>query len=667
MAISRKYRDYLAHFGATVPLREYARRLDAPAIALRHDVDYDLDIALEMAFWEAEEGVRSTYYILHTAPYMEDPRLVDKLLQLQDFGHEVGLHTNFLTRWMATPGLDPAADLRALLKRLRGRGVEVTGMSSHGDRCCYTNGFINYWMFSELRGDAPERDENGRTAEGITTDNPSHQIAYPRDHVLLSPDGRSLPLWQTSMRDLGLHYDAIHVPGDLYFSDSGGGWVRSGDPLGAVLAGRRAQVLMHPLYWNDPGKLYFFLSTARSGSKWLATVLDQGTSVKAQHEFMLNNTYADGGLKARHRTGAGFRDLSEAPAEAQAAIESIQPWLDDLKHDYAEVNVYLPFFLPQLKQAFPRASYVFLRRDPALIFRSIINRGWYDTPYDNAHGRVPVPGWEKLDQYGKCAAYIGWTHCLLREACDHELVLEEVAGRPDALKDRLKSLGIAFYPRLVRDVLGQVINANKTVDFPPDMQLPPAALEAFAAWFGPTGELSRPAAPSTLLRKLVAGIRGATATLRRRWRVGLKRGVTSSWRNVPLGSAGGTLEWGDGTLLFTPTHSRHAWVLFGSPSWGKAAAFRGWDVAPSAEVTGSISIDGDFPPGALLRVMLLGYKGGALTEQRVLAVLGEPTDNQTFGCRPKFRSKQIAIAVHMPLGCQPRWIRIRNLSVDLGD
>lgn len=667
MAISRKYRNYLAHFGTTIPLREYASRPDVAAIALRHDVDYDLDIALEIAFWEAEEGIRSTYFILHTAPYMEDPRLIDKLLQLQDFGHEVGLHTNFLTRWMETPGLDPEDDLRALLERLRGRGVDVTGMSAHGDRCCYTNGFINYWMFSELRGEAPERFENNRTAEGITTENPSHQIGYPADHVLRSPDGRSLRLWQTPMRDLGLHYDAIHVPGDLYFSDSGGGWVRSGDPLEADLTAKRVQILMHPLYWNDPGKLYFFLSTARSGSKWLATVLDQGSSVKARHEFMLNNSYADGKLSARHRTGAGFRDLSETPAEAQALIESMQPWLDDLNHDYAEVNVYLPFFLPQLKQTFPRASYVFLRRDPAQIFRSIINRGWYDTVYDNAHGKVPVSGWDSLDQYGKCAAYIGWTHRLLREACDHELALEDVAGRPDVLKDRLKAIGIAFYPRLARDVVGQIINANKNVDFPPEMQLPPAATEAFAAWFGPAGDVCRPAPVASPLEALLARVRGAASALGRRFGAVLRRGGAKSWRNVPMGSAGGTVKWTDGTLLFTPNHTRHAWVLFGSRSWQRAPIVRGWPIEPSAEVTGSISIDGDFPPGALLRVMLLGYKGGALTEQRVLAVLAEPTDGQTFGCRPKFRSKQIAIAVHMPRDCQPRWIGIRDLSVTLGD
>lgn len=664
MAIVQKYRDYLAHFGATVPVREYARNIEAPAVALRHDVDYDLDIALEMAFWEAEAGARSSYYILHTAPYMEDPRLIDKLLQLQDFGHEVGLHTNFLTRWMETPELDPDQELRALLERLRDGGVDLRGMSAHGDRCCYTHGFINYWMFRELRGEAPEQYENGRTAEGIVTENPSHQISYPADHVLRSPDGRSLPLWQSSMRDLELDYDAIHVPGDLYFSDSGGGWIRTGDPLNADLSRQRVQILMHPLYWNEPGKLYFFLSTARSGSKWLATVLDQASSVKAQHEFMLNNTYHDGEVKSEHRTGPGFSGLSEAPAEAQALIETMHPWLDDLNRDYAEVNVYLPFFLSQLKQTFPQANYVFLRRDPAKIFRSIVNRGWYDTVHDKAHGRVPVAEWESLDQYGRCAAYVGWTQNLLSSECGYEITLEEVTGQPDKLRDHLKSLGIAYYPRLARDLVGQVINANKDADFLPATQWPPAATDAFTRWCGSAGAALYPG--TSPLQKLIAGVGDATAALRRRWRTGLISGTVESWREVPLGNAGGTVDWTDGELLFTPGHARHAFVLFGSKSWGTPSGKPGWRVAPSAEVTGFITLDGDFPPGALLRIMMLGYDDNKLVEKRVLAVLGESTDNQGFGCRPKFRSKRIAIALHMPTDCQPNWIRIRDFGVSFG-
>src|SRR4051794_23504742 len=99
MALARHYLEYLKHFGKTVPLAELIGSSSPDLVGLRHDVDHDLDLALEMAFWEAEAGCRSSYFVLHTAPYWQDPRLLEKCLQIQDFGHEVGLHLNLLSEW----------------------------------------------------------------------------------------------------------------------------------------------------------------------------------------------------------------------------------------------------------------------------------------------------------------------------------------------------------------------------------------------------------------------------------------------------------------------------------------------------------------------------------------------------------------------------------------
>src|SRR5690348_1449894 len=54
-----------------VPLRELASTEDASRVvlALRHDVDVRLDAALTFALLEHERGIRSTYFVLHTAGY----------------------------------------------------------------------------------------------------------------------------------------------------------------------------------------------------------------------------------------------------------------------------------------------------------------------------------------------------------------------------------------------------------------------------------------------------------------------------------------------------------------------------------------------------------------------------------------------------------------------
>ena len=101
MSINPVYFSYLNHFDKTVTVRELIDNPITPnMIALRHDVDYDLDLALEMSYWESQRGIRSTYYLLHSAGYWEDTHLVEKCLQFQDFGHEVGLHLNVVSEWI---------------------------------------------------------------------------------------------------------------------------------------------------------------------------------------------------------------------------------------------------------------------------------------------------------------------------------------------------------------------------------------------------------------------------------------------------------------------------------------------------------------------------------------------------------------------------------------
>ena len=149
MSIKDEYFSYLDHFDKTVPICQLHNEPDVhDMISLRHDVDYDLDTALELAYWEHDKNCRATYYLLNTADYWQDPLLVDKCLQLQDFGHEVGLHLNVLKEWMSGGISNIREHLLQLLKPLREGGVNIKGVSAHGDKSCYNNNFINYWCFS---------------------------------------------------------------------------------------------------------------------------------------------------------------------------------------------------------------------------------------------------------------------------------------------------------------------------------------------------------------------------------------------------------------------------------------------------------------------------------------------------------------------------------------
>ncbi|MEE2907924.1 MAG: hypothetical protein VX527_08845 [Planctomycetota bacterium] len=250
MTIRQNYLELLEHLGPTVTVGEFkSRSSDPDLVALRHDVDHDMDLALAMAHHEHDMGRSATYFILHTAPYVQEEHFIEKCLQLQEYGHEVGLHLNALTPWCAGETDDPIGDLEAWLDRLRDAGVDIVGSAAHGDRACYEHGFINYWIWSELRGGDPAASEDGLTAEGVAMGAGDRSVSYPLSHVISRQDGATFPLWSVPMESLGLSYEACRLQFDGYWSDSGGSWKRSPDPMGHDLSTGRHQVLIHPIWW----------------------------------------------------------------------------------------------------------------------------------------------------------------------------------------------------------------------------------------------------------------------------------------------------------------------------------------------------------------------------------------------------------------------------------
>ncbi len=467
MSINPVYFSYLNHFGKTVTVRELVDNPITPnMIALRHDVDHDLDLALEMSYWESQRGIRSTYYLLHSAGYWEDTHLVEKCLQFQDFGHEVGLHLNVLSEWINGRVDDLSLSLEELIYPMREAGVHLSGVSTHGDVLCYEKQFINYWCFSELRPSDPVTVESGLCAEGIPAKEEKSQICYPSSHKLIRKDKDIFELWSISMKKLGIVYDAIHVPYDFYYTDSRGGWYYSEDPMRHSLDSGRYQILMHPVHWRGPQKIYFFLSTARSGSKWLTNLLDKATPLRACHEFSLNHRFKDGELIEEKRTAEGFTELVRKKEEVKNLLIEARTWLEEFPEDYAEANVYLERFLSVMEEIFPDATLVHLHRDPKDVIHSIINRDWYDTPEDNRHPIMEVENWDNLGQFEKSCWYVRRTNELLISSCQHCLSFEKMVKDFNYLIEKLRSLGIPVFPRLAVREYDKMINANYNYEFP---------------------------------------------------------------------------------------------------------------------------------------------------------------------------------------------------------
>lgn len=452
-------------------------------VALRHDVDHDLDLALELAAAEQSRGLRATYFLLHTASYWQDPQFDLKVRQLEAYGHEVGLHVNVLTEWHV--GVIDAVEARLAehLGQLRASGVTVTGTSAHGDKRCYEDRFINYWIWKELRGRDPAESESGLSAEGVATDDPGRRIEYPPDSVLTRADRRAFQLWSISQKEHGIEYEAVKARFDRYWSDTGGKW-QYGDPFEADLDSGRHQILIHPWWWRAEPRPIFCLSTARSGSKWLATMIDSASSAAGFHDWTLNHDRTDRSYPTRVRTRFEYQELVDDLKEAARLVRVGFAHRRSLKRDAVEVNTYLEPFVYYLAAQSPKPTLVHLHRDARDVVRSILARGWYATPFDPAHRTVPMPDWNELTQLERACWYVRFTQERLIEATDLSLSMERATTDPDYLAEQLEELGLVLHP-LLAEKHRKAINATREFTVAPLANWPTRDRATFERICGP--------------------------------------------------------------------------------------------------------------------------------------------------------------------------------------
>lgn len=471
MSISNNYLKYLNHFHKTDTLFNFHQK-NSNVVALRHDVDHSIDAALEMAFFENYHGYKSTYFLLPFAPYWNSEDFFKKVLQIQKFGHEIGIHFNGISDWIELRTDDIFLDFENQIKEFKKHNIDVNGISSHGDGLCYKFNYINYWSFSNLKPDNPKLSENGRTAEGVFDLSATRSINYPKNEFLTRKDGKVFHFWSIDYKKLNIDYHAWHLNFDKYYSDSGGSWKRTGDPINSDLKNTKTQVLIHPEYWLEKTKLYFFLGTARSGSTWLTKILNESTNITARHEYLLNQDFFN--KKSNFKNTHKVVMLENNKSIVKQKFIKFWEEVNSSKHDIAEVNIYLENFLPQLKKIFPDATYIFIKRDIKEIASSLMNRGWYEKYPDPARPRIKKPINNLLNfnglnlankQFFRILNYIIQVRGNLNNKCNDLIDMNKAFQDKDYLKEKLYKHGIYLYPQLIKNY-NKKINLNKNNNYP---------------------------------------------------------------------------------------------------------------------------------------------------------------------------------------------------------
>lgn len=226
-----------------VTLNEFnLKHAEIPLISLRHDVDRDIQGALEMAAIEHRHDIRSTYFILHTAEYYGETKknyvkhreeLLPLLKKLQnEYQHEIGWHNDLVTLDVVY-GVDPRKYLQDELTWLRDNGISISGTAGHGSLYCHKYNYLNQYFFKELQKPVGNFVNN----EYVTINGQKHQVR------------------KASLSEHELKYDAYHLDNTHYFSDSSflsdkNRWHPYCLKLENFIPGDKVIILTHPQHWN---------------------------------------------------------------------------------------------------------------------------------------------------------------------------------------------------------------------------------------------------------------------------------------------------------------------------------------------------------------------------------------------------------------------------------
>lgn len=240
-----------------VPVKEFKKTVNSNkvVIALRHDVDISLSHAFDFSETESKNGFRSTYYILHTAPYyLKNPgdmavhteSILPVLQKMQsERNFEIGWHNDLVTLQLIY-NINPVDFLTNELKWLRFNGINISGSASHGSPYCHTYHYLNFYFFEECSLPVV----NG----------------FPNNEGVLK-DGQFVALQKGWLADFNLDYEAYFLNNNKYFSDAsitnGIRWHTGMLDPGMLSPGDRVIILVHPVHWHKASTIagieHFFI------------------------------------------------------------------------------------------------------------------------------------------------------------------------------------------------------------------------------------------------------------------------------------------------------------------------------------------------------------------------------------------------------------------------
>jgi hypothetical protein len=214
---------------------------DKVIISLRHDVDDNINAAVKFAYLEKKYGIKSSYYILHTAKYYgkttsgsfkRNDDIIYYLKKIQDsFEHEIGFHNDLVTLQVVYT-INPKIFLTDQLKWLRDNGISVSGTCAHGSPYCYIYHYVNSYFWKGFKNYG-----------GVFS-----------NYEYVNKADITIQIEKDKMTNYDLEYDADVLPHDYFFSDTnlpdGKRWHMGMVNLDTIQPGKKVIILLHPQHWD---------------------------------------------------------------------------------------------------------------------------------------------------------------------------------------------------------------------------------------------------------------------------------------------------------------------------------------------------------------------------------------------------------------------------------
>lgn len=230
--------------------------------------------------------------------------------------------------------------------------------------------------------------------------------------------------------------------------------------------------------WFAERETFFVLAMGRSGTKFLAHLLDEDPDARVVHDPVQDD------LEAYLET---WRD--DDAAEAYVPFRLKETYLRERERDpavYGEVNSMLRRHAPALGQALPDTQIFHLVRDGRDVVRSIMARDTFTG--DDPVGRTVRPArgdpaddrWEEMDRFERVCWYWAQANRFLRQHVGQLVRFEDLLDRYDTLRDSLLDpLGLAVDRSVWTEAVDQPRDSTRRHAIPPWKDWSPDRLKAF--------------------------------------------------------------------------------------------------------------------------------------------------------------------------------------------